>query len=103
MKEQIEEKNIRGIARVLCDAHEPCSKCVWRKCDVWNRAVRLYNAGYRKQKEGEWIEKSEDKDEYYEYCYKCSVCGKWSIMEEEEFSNFCPNCGAHMRGGKNEN
>jgi predicted RNA-binding Zn-ribbon protein involved in translation (DUF1610 family) len=55
-----------------------------------------------KQKEGEWIEKSEDKDEYYEYCYKCSVCGKWSIMEEEEFSNFCPNCGAHMKGATDE-
>jgi hypothetical protein len=52
MKEKIEEKNIREIARVLCDAHEPCSKCVWRKCYVGNRAVRLYNAGYRKQ---EWI------------------------------------------------
>lgn len=45
------EKQIKEIARVLCDAHEPCSKCVWGKCDVEHIAIRLYEAGYRKQSE----------------------------------------------------
>lgn len=45
------DKQIKGMARVLCDAHEPCSKCVWGRCDVENSATRLYNAGYCKASE----------------------------------------------------
>lgn len=28
-------------------------------------------------------------------CYECSQCGKMNT----DNSNFCPNCGAYMRGG----
>ena len=33
-----------------------------------------------------------------EFCY-CSNCKKGHFYDE---TNFCPNCGADMRGGKNE-
>lgn len=115
MKEQIND-----MAKVLnecCNRYDEngnhlgnkCSQCeCWddtnHLCCSYNtvEATALYNAGYRKQKEGEWIEKSEDRDEFYEYQYKCSVCGQSSIICDYEHLNFCPNCGAHMRGGKNE-
>lgn len=61
-------------------------------------AKLLYNAGYRKQKEGEWQELDICAEDMY-----CSVCGGIAPVdcEKEAFykSNFCPNCGAKMKGG----
>ena len=37
---------------------------------------------------------------YYEW--KCSVCG-CTFEDEEPNYNFCPNCGADMRGEQNDN
>ena len=36
--------------------------------------------------------------ENYWFDYTCSICGE---LEEFEY-NFCPNCGADMRGEKND-
>lgn len=33
--------------------------------------------------------------------HKCSVCGEWEYSDTE--SNYCPNCGARMKGVVNEN
>ena len=41
-------------------------------------------------KRGEWID--------FKNGWKCNACKKWS----SERSNFCPNCGAEMRGKDNE-
>ena len=33
---------------------------------------------------------------------KCSICGSWNLFDSDGYnceSNFCPNCGADMRGG----
>ena len=43
-------------------------------------------------KRGYWI-KTGDKEEAYGTVSKCSVCG---VIDYE--GNFCPNCGADMRG-----
>ena len=47
-----------------------------------------------KRKKGEWI-----KDEgSVPLCFECSVCG-WIISAGfEEENNYCPHCGADMRG-----
>ena len=42
------------------------------------------------RKKGEWIDLWDR--------YRCSVCN----MEHNYEENFCPNCGADMRGEKNE-
>lgn len=56
------------------------------------------------RKRGEWVWKTESKldehtGEYWgeEYC-SCPFCGKDSDWEH----NFCPNCGADMRGDPND-
>ena len=68
-------------------------------CD--NIAEQLYHEGYRRQSEGEWIEHIEkldwcedDVDVYYE----CSNCG----THDGGKPPYCPNCGAKMKGGKEE-
>lgn len=48
-------------------------------------------------KHGEWITKGQD--------IFCSVCGEESAYTwhgSSKFSNYCPNCGASMDGGKDD-
>ena len=53
---------------------------------------RVPIADVRENVRGEWIFPYEDKK------YKrCSVCGK-TFYSIPATSNFCPNCGAEMRG-----
>ncbi len=80
-------------------------------------AETLYQRGWRKQGEGEWIKKHRHRGGFervtgvdsmeethtvtidtrceYDDLY-CSLCGKQSA---DNFLTFCPNCGARM-GGK---
>jgi rubrerythrin len=54
------------------------------------KAEALYNAGYRKQKDGRW--KGAGLGDYY-----CSLC--CSTYSGGDEYNYCPNCGANMKGG----
>lgn len=61
-------------------------------------ATAVYNSGYRKQNEGEWIDK------------RCSVCGgrqpytaggtNFATTYYQFKSKYCPNCGVKMKGNK---
>jgi hypothetical protein len=69
---------------------------MWEECH--ESAEALYNAGYRKQKEGEWIRRYSNHTDHLGTFKKydgdfCSVCG-----ELGGFSKFCPDCGARMKG-----
>ena len=45
---------------------------------------------------GEWIEKIIKGDSVWtQHRYYCSVCGGWNTYGK---SDYCPNCGAKMRG-----
>lgn len=60
-------------------------------------ASLLYRKGWRKQKEGEW----KFEHEFYGKML-CSNCKKEALANENsEYvdSDFCPNCGAKMKGG----
>lgn len=56
-------------------------------------AIYLYDKGYRKQTNGEWIET--DDENGYESS-RCSKCG----CEQVRKSYYCPDCGANMKGGE---
>lgn len=104
-EKQIEEmaKALTKYEKTLCD-RLPKDKCLLTSaihaqvsCDYCKIAEFLYEQGYRKQSEGEWVEKyqilsyvEDDVDVYYE----CSVCGCNSHGQ----SPYCPNCGAKMKG-----
>ena len=86
------EKQIEEMAKVIDDiAHnayiENYDDAV---ADSDKIAKALYNAGYRKQSEGEWESFPSLGNKY-----RCSHCK----AKVESRTNFCPNCGAHMKGG----
>lgn len=88
-----EEKQIEEMAEILkFDACIGVGIIHCRKMDDCNicKATRLYEAGYRKQSEGEWIWDREHSN------YKCSLCGEYDIGVPK----FCRECGAKMKGGE---
>lgn len=46
-------------------------------------------------KKGKWVE-------VQKYNYRCSECGKLVTRVECTLDNFCPNCGARMKGEDDE-
>ena len=71
--------------------------------DMKGVAEELYNAGYRKQSEGEWIDKPTGA--YRRMQSWCSACGKHSGIggiESNRHKPFCPNCGARMSRGNSD-
>ena len=93
------EKQIKEMALDICKSRlvaeegDYCRKCKNdNNCLYQEIAYGLYNADYRKKNEGEWKQSA-----YGEL--KCSVCG---IVQEDNPHryNFCPQCGAKMKGGE---
>ena len=94
------EKQIEEMAKILSEDCGSCENCKALgstddgiDCTAYYYARQLYNAGYRKQSEGEWI-KSDETTEQYGYLYMCSYCGGLSFL-----GKYCPRCGAKMKGG----
>ena len=96
-----EEKQIEEMAQFLCHDcadYGTCKYGVLCECNL-DCATNLYNAGYRKQSEGEWVKVLNHKE--------CSRCGYNAPYKKSragyhlrDLSNFCPNCGAKMKGGE---
>ena len=95
------------MAKVIGDADQrcfdmDCDDCPFHTmelglCKEKFLATALYNAGYRKQSEGEWMVKNA-----FFAIYKCSICGEENSYKDGHafLSDFCPNCGAKMKGGE---
>lgn len=96
MKEQIEE-----MADDLLDCHIEFTTGVGEiYTDYTETARKMYVKGYRKQSEGEWIDKPTGS--YSRMQSWCSACGKHSGIggiESNRHKPYCPNCGARMKGG----
>ena len=96
------QKAIRNICNQDCHQPQPCK---W-KCIAIDELETLPSVQPRK---GRWIDTT-SKDHY-----KCSLCGtraaywfneenswEWNEDMSEWLSDFCPNCGADMRGDSHE-
>lgn len=63
--------------------------------------IKGFETGARRQFEADSAQRKGHWEYLYDGNYKCSNCGSWWAMEDEpceEGLNFCPNCGADMRG-----
>lgn len=59
--------------------------CAYFDVDGFAIANEIYNAGYRKQSDGEWLGV---------WDYECSACHEYHDIK----TKYCPNCGAKMKG-----
>ena len=62
-------------------------------------AIRTLPSAQPERKKGRWIPHEDEDGEHYGD--KCSECGEWYVMPYGK-TNFCPKCGADMRGEKHE-
>ena len=88
------EKQIEDMAKVICGNNRDCKTCVHnsaiRECGCIFYANRLYEKGYRKQSEGEWIFETNhyfnDYGDLKVYATaKCSECEKPYPFNPSEF------------------
>ena len=82
---------INALAEMYCKSDE--DGYVWIiRGDAWKRIDALPSA----EKQGKWIEHewAEEYDRILISNYECSECKSW----EREKTNYCPNCGARMKG-----
>ena len=87
----MDNKQIEEMAEIIrnhcgnCDFEEDNTHECGTKCKM----EALYNAGYRKERQGKWIRSGMNTP-------KCSLCHQYSY----DFGNYCPNCGARMMKGE---
>ena len=95
----ITDKNLKSNNSGLMrnEQIEEMAKIIYfaRKKAVYSEyiATALYNADYRKQREGEWKHHKSTAGGIHD-TYRCSICDHvtgWT-------TTFCPNCGAKMKG-----
>lgn len=93
------EKQIEDMARITkahCELDNQCGSCHWETCNDCFAEI-LYNAGYRRQSEGEWISNELGG---YKYAFYCNECGWVDGYPFNDRHKYCPNCGAKMKGGE---
>lgn len=104
------QKQIEEMRKIICEGCAVDHVHCWflsnsKLCPtVLNDTERLYNAGYRRQKEGEWKQTTEPLGAHDVDCAECSACGDSVVLDEDfdfdtvnNFWHFCPNCGAKMK------
>lgn len=72
------------------------------ECGEWiglakeiSKQLKQLPSAQPERKTGRWIPHEDEDGEHYGD--KCSECGEWYVMPYGK-TNFCPNCGADMKG-----
>lgn len=120
MTEFIERGAVLDIAMQYCPDDDGCSKADRDVRELLDEIETLPAADVQPVKRGHWIWKERHRnslrvvkgidrygkegdlqihEEYKEKVNYCSECGK---QGDEVSLNFCPNCGADMRGDTND-
>lgn len=63
--------------------------------------IKLLGAEIRPQ--GEWVTVEDSVIDGFKECSNCGEKAEWLDGGGQFLCNFCPNCGADMRGKKNDN
>lgn len=98
-KEKQIEEMVKTVSACECD----CINC--KICYSWELCEALYNAGYRKQSEGEWKDRGLVKSVNpanvpIVECSKCNITFCDILNNHHLIYRYCPFCGAKMKGGE---
>lgn len=95
------EQQIEKMARAI---DEFCQKELGTEFNddiLANFAKHLYNADYRKQRDGEWETICHLRtDVFNAYSHICSKCKYFYKDFRPVGYTYCPRCGAKMKGGE---
>ena len=94
MKDKIEKQEIKKMAKIIAHTEWLAMNVVGASPSPTMYAKDLYWRGYRRQRDGEWVWRSNG----YKNRLHCSICNKPN--EADIPTKFCPNCGAHMKVGE---
>ena len=101
MKLIYEDAAIEAVRKALSEynGEYDCRSRYGVIADAIENIKNLLPAQYER-KTGHWIEheNADIVDGYYVSMYECSCCHTW----ENDDSEYCPDCGADMRGEENE-
>ena len=104
-----EQKQVEEMAEII---RNHCANCQWEndethECGTKCKMEAIYNADYRKVKQGEWVDVKKSHSTSlggkgtspYRMCTAC----KWeypivTVGQHLKKYNYCPNCGAKMKG-----
>ena len=87
-----EKKTLEAMKYDICASADYCyGACC--ECNFESLAKALYARGWRRQREGEWKGNG-----YLKNCSECGNCVNFNNVSSWLY-NFCPNCGASMKGG----
>ena len=104
------QQQIVQMAKDIC-RYQPCCNDVCKPisaCDALKYAERAVEAGYSKQREGEWKYNPDGMD-WGLGAWQCSLCGcnNHNLPMDNRVNpmrfagaKYCPHCGAKMKGGE---
>lgn len=93
MSDLISRKYIIQAHKAYCEKHPNANWYKW--------SLSIMQTAPSVEKRGNWVH--HDDESYagggYEECSRCGWrCSEWVFIED---NNYCPHCGAHMRGDNN--
>lgn len=88
---------------ILSKVYEDAERRLERNEITLGEFERLVDIEVIEPKRGEWVWQSSTTGSFTERRYKCSNCQYGVVTQREEPRyNFCPNCGARMKGADDD-
>ena len=97
MNELIYKQDAKDAVDIALDTIDHVPEWVY---DILLNSLDKVQSAQPERKKGYWIKKEPTIKELHGCYYECSKCHKFSLPFQK--LNFCPNCGADMRGEQND-
>lgn len=95
MKREVNTALARDCSRARCLTCEFINE---ENCEPSIIAEHFYNAGYRRQSEGEWKIMKMGDGERVRTCSSCLISQSVNVYKGKVMFRYCPYCGAKMKG-----